>query len=154
MLIVFKAHSSKNVTVHPKETWQPPHIIFKLVPAYLSPVKQQLRVHWTRFALNLHVTTILTACRKHSWGDTWLRYSQRKRNLVDEIFQTHRCCWILVSQHKVWAHGTELFIFSTKPVCLCPTRPWHAVICSVWCCHRFPETRAELLQTWATLDSS
>lgn len=105
------------------ETWHPTLIIFKLVPAYLSPGKQELRVHWTRFALYLHVTTILTACRKHSWGDTWLRFSRRKWNPVDEIFQTHRCFWILFSQHKVWAHGTELFIFSTQPVCLCPTRP-------------------------------
>lgn len=47
--------------------------------------------------------------------------------------QAHRCCWILVSQHKVWPHGSELFILWTQPVCLCLARATATLICNVWC---------------------
>lgn len=74
---------------------------------------------------------ILTIWRKHSRGDAGLRFSQEKRTFF--FLQAHRCCWILVSQHKVWPHGSELFILWTQPVCLCLARATATLICYVWC---------------------
>lgn len=77
-----------------------------------------------------------------------------ERNLVDwrgVIFffffsQAHRCCWILVSQHKVGARRGELFILWGQPLYLQPHQATARLILCVWCCCRFP---AERLRTWA-----
>lgn len=94
---------------------------------------------------------ILTVCRKQSWGEAGLKFSLGgERNLVDWrgviFFQTHRCCWILVSQHKVGARQGELFILWGQPLYLQPHQATASLIRCVWCCCRFP---AERLRTWA-----
>lgn len=65
-------------------------------------------------------------------------------------FQTHRCCWILVSRQEVWAHGSELFILWTR-VPLPRHQATARLICNVWCHCNFQRlNKAEPLQRRAT----
>lgn len=80
------------------------------------------------------------------WAEVFPR--EKEPFLFFLFLQAHRCSWILVSQHKIWAHGSELFIVGSQPVCLCLARllqPWFAIFDAshLWCCS-FPITWAEL----------
>lgn len=87
---------------------------------------------------------------KAQLGLCWAELLPREKNLFFFLFlQAHRCCWILVSQHKIWAHGSELFIVGSQPVCLCLAgllQPWSAIfdVSHLWCCSS-PTTWAELV---------
>ena len=131
----------------------------KLFSVFLSPVTQQLSVYWTRFVLYTSVipaTAALfcqfgesTAGVMLGWG---FPQGEEPGGLKGGDFQTHRCCWILVSRQEVWAHGSELFILWTQPVCLCLTRllqAWSAMFDAAATSQRL--NKAELLQRWATL---
>lgn len=81
-------------------------------------------------------------CRKQqSWGDAGLKFSLGGGGGEDGtswiFFQTHRCCWILVSQHKVGAGRGELFILWGQPLYLQPRQATASLIRCVWCCCRF-----------------
>lgn len=72
-----------------------------------------------------------------------------KKPFFSPFLQAHRCCWILVSQHKIWAHGSELFIVGSQPACLYLAgllQPWSTIFDAshLWCC-TFPTTWAELV---------
>lgn len=70
-------------------------------------------------------------------GWCWAELLPGEKNLFFFLFlQAHRCCWILVSQHKIWAHGSELFI-----VVPLPRRATAALICNIWC---FPSLMLQL----------
>lgn len=129
------------------------------VQTFLSPVTQQLSVHWTRLPLYISVipaTAVLfwqfgesTAGVMPGWG-----FPQGKEpgGLKGVDFQTHRCCWILVSRQDVWAHGSELFILWTQAVCLCLTRllqAWSAMFDAAATSQ--PLNKAGLLRRRATL---
>lgn len=98
-------------------------------------------------------SAIQTLCRKQSWDEAGLKFSlgggRNGTSWIEEgwfFFQTHRCCWILVSQHKVGARRGELFILWGQPLYLQPHQAAASLIRCVWCCCRFP---AERLRTWA-----
>lgn len=123
--------------------------MFPIIP---SPVRQKQRIPNSDSAGAIcHSGRGQWYFDKHSWGEAGLSFSPGKRTFFFLFLsrQAHRCCWILVSQHKIWAHGSELFIVGSQPVCLCLAgllQPWSAMFdaAHLWCCS-FPTTWTELV---------
>lgn len=105
----------------------------------------ELRFRWSYLSFRPRLAVFWQAQLRWCWTEL---LPGEKNPFFSLFLQAHRCCWILVSQHKIWAHGSELFIVGSQPGCLCLAgllQPWSAIFDAscLWCCS-FPTTWVEL----------